>query len=70
MLKKVSSKLSCKNPRIKFQKTNRFFVCSGKLESIQANVDQLSLGNYSNLAQWVDKLDQAVSFISYAIFCE
>ena len=42
----------------------------GLLESIQANVDQLSLGNYSNLAQWVDKLDQAVSFISYAIFCE
>ena len=34
----------------------------GLLESIQANVDQLSLGNYANLAQWVDKLDQAVSF--------
>lgn len=33
------------------------------LSSIQKGVDQLSLGNYSNLAQWVNKLDRQIETI-------
>lgn len=31
-----------------------------QLASIQKSVDQLALGNYSNLTQWVDKLDKKI----------
>ncbi|KAK5965130.1 hypothetical protein GCK32_004027, partial [Trichostrongylus colubriformis] len=34
-----------------------------QLASIQKSVDQLALGNYSNLTQWVDKLDKKVDYI-------